>query len=106
MGGVPWITGGREAENYLPIEVLRSIAGDKGYRMEKEPGRYDSFFGCVKGPRGGDLSGSKTKIARWACELMTIGQIETTLDLATRLEEVCNKIRSWNSMPACPRRAT
>jgi len=106
MDGVPWVTGGREVENYIPVEVLRSIVSDKRYTMKEVPGRYDRFFECVQGPRGGDLSGSKTKLARWACELMTIEQIETTLDLAARLEAVCNKLRSWNAMPECPRRAT
>jgi putative ATP-dependent endonuclease of the OLD family len=104
-GGVAWVSAGREVENYIPLDLIRTIVAEKGYKMPVEPGQYDRFFECVRGPKGGDLSNRKTQIARWACGLLTVDQIEKTFDLANRLEQVCDKIRSWNGMPLCPHRA-
>ena len=92
------MTAGREVENYIPIEVVEKIAADRKWLIKKKPGQYDHFFKCVLGPKGGDRSDDKTKIARWATELFTAVQIKDHLDLAGMLDQVCSKIREWNGM--------
>ena len=103
--GMAWITAGREIENYVPLQIIRTLVTKKNFKMENEPGRYDSLFKCIKGPKGGDLSKQKSKIAKWLAAQLTLELIYGLLDLAEKLEAVCDQIRGWNNMKPCPRRA-
>jgi putative ATP-dependent endonuclease of the OLD family len=99
MGGIAWVTAGREVENYIPMKVLSILAEKKLISMVEEPGQHETLFTKVKGPKGGDRSGTKVALARQVCEHLTFEMITGTYDLSLRLAEVCAKIREWNGLP-------
>ena len=98
LGGLPWVTAGREFENYIPLKVIQDLIGAKLFKLEKEPGQYDSLLKFIKGPKGGDLSEAKTRIAKRIVPNLTVELIRGTLDMAEKLDAVCDRIRTWNSM--------
>ncbi len=96
VGGVAWVTAGREIENYIPPEALRRKYGESA----TIPGIFDDFFASVLGPRGGRLD--KMKVASELSPHITKEMISNHLDLSTQLEAVCEKIRLWNAIDPSP----
>lgn len=96
MGGVAWITAGKEVENYIPNPVLDHLLAKQGIKPENQ---FANMFELIKSHKGGDFSSRKVDLAERACNLLTRGMIQNHLDLAERLDEVCGKIRAWNNRP-------
>lgn len=95
-GGYAWMTDGREVENYIPVAVMRAILQDQ---RVKGPGKYANVISYIatkekKTPR------TKVSLARSVTDLLAKEMISSTLDLATRLTDVCDLIRSWNRLDA------
>jgi len=96
VGGVAWVTAGREIENYIPPEALRQKYGES----VTIPGVFDDFFAYVRGPKGGKLD--KVKVALELSPYITRETICKHLDLAPRLDSICEKIRLWNGIDPMP----
>ena len=96
MGGVAWITLGKEIENYIPLEAfkkylingdLRSLGqfeGIEAYLSETSPEGYKEF------------KKSKVNFAAAIIPHITKAEISNTYDLSDRLDHVCTKIKNWN----------
>ena len=96
MGGLAWVTAGREVENYIPRQAL---AGHYDLDGAKAPGPYQSFPHYLDGLKSGEgkrFTANKVVFADRICPLLARESIATVLDLAERLDEVCRRIRGWN----------
>lgn len=96
VGGVAWVTAGREIENYIPADALRQKYGES----VTIPGMFDDFFTCLRGPKGGKLD--KVKVASELSSYITRDMISKHLDLPSRLDAVCEKIMLWNGIGPMP----
>ena len=92
MGGISWVTQGREVENYIPFEALQSYATG----LEK-PGSFDDIPKKIK-DLPGSVSGGKVKIARGVKEHLTRPMLENHMDMKDRLNEVAKQIAKWNEI--------
>lgn len=98
MGGMAWVTAGREVENYLPRQAVESLYPDKDIpsaisRFEQPTNYLDRVAG-----KGDKFRRSKVGFAERIKPHITKEGIQSRLDLAERVEELCNRIRGWNQM--------
>jgi putative ATP-dependent endonuclease of the OLD family len=98
IGGMAWITEGREIENYLPAEALQKLYPDGTIGAV---GQYEAFSEhlerAVPGA-GKRFLTQKVVFAARICPHITVESIKGTSDLAAKLSELCMRIRSWNRL--------
>lgn len=94
-GALAWVTIGNEVENYIPDEASSEAFGG----LPAIPTSLDDYFNYLA-TNGKGISWSKRKVelAKKICPHIKKGQLEKTLDLPARLDEVCAKIRLWNGI--------
>lgn len=84
-----WVTAGREIENYLTNDLLGKLANKKinrntFHKMES----YCDVFDPAK----------KLEFAKRAIENMEIREFDSNMDLRERINELIEKIKSWNNI--------
>jgi putative ATP-dependent endonuclease of the OLD family len=97
IGGVGWVTDGREIENYLPLAAIKT----KHANALAGPGRYVRFLDYLENMEPGagrKFTKSKVLFAEAIVPAITKESLSTTLDLVERLKEVVAAIRSWNGI--------
>ncbi len=97
-GGVPWVTKGKEIENYIPAEALGKLLD---VPLVRQVGQYENFFEYLDGikeEKGKWYKGRKPLLAEEVCQHITRENISGVLDLEQRLKEICEVIRDWNSL--------
>jgi hypothetical protein len=96
MKGVGWLTAGREIENYIPVNALRSYFSNPSI---SGPGQYTKLPDYLKISKL-DQSGTfdKVKFAEKIEEYLQKTDLEKVLDLNSQMEIVCNRIISWNGV--------
>ncbi len=92
-GGLPWITAGREVENYLPIEVFTDAAQKIHSHSTVDGGPSEGPFEDLAKRVSTNLS--KVPVALAAVE-SSEGKMWDVLDLRTRMAEVVTYIRVSN----------
>ncbi len=99
MGGLVWITQGKEIENYLP-----SLAIAKLYGKPELPalGQYEEFAEYLCKSIGDDESkkfvNGKPQFAADICPLLT-KENSVVLDWSKKINQLCCKISDWNKIP-------
>lgn len=93
VGGVAWITDGREIENYIPPRILEMLGL---LPPKRHPGDYGDVIASVAKERGkGKKYVDKVAIAEQVCSRITRRDLEENGKLAARLEEVAAKLLAW-----------
>lgn len=96
--GLSWITEGREIENYAPEGVLRNAVN------AIKPGLGDTLkngkFRNLLPKKNGKTVVDKVKVASEVAKLTAKKPVSSwKYDLATRVQELCNFIRTANGIP-------
>lgn len=101
IGGTPWITNGKEIENYLSKEVVSIWLAGRGVVEPIDPvGQYEDFFTYLDDASAGlgkQMRDRKPLLAEQLTPLMTKANM-LALDLGDRLDNLCSEIRRWNSL--------
>jgi AAA15 family ATPase/GTPase len=99
MGGMVWITDGKEIENYLPPEAIAHFF-DKSElpALDKFEDIAEYLNKNVGAAEGNKFEKGKPQFAASICPLLTKININI-LDLSNQLDNLCNKIREWNRVP-------
>jgi hypothetical protein len=99
MGGVSWVTQGREVENYIPSKAVAEIYAKPELKplgqFEDVAAYLDKNVGVGEGER---FERRKPGFAARVCQALTKDGLSETSDLPDRLNEVCAKIREWNKV--------
>lgn len=102
VGGMSWVTHGREVENYITPAILTKWRTSLGVVMPIQD-QYSDFFDyldiLVSG-LGTKFSAQKPLLAEQVAAVTSREDLVATTLLAERLTQVCARIRRWNSMPA------
>jgi hypothetical protein len=96
--GISWITYGREIENYIPIEALRARHSNQSLNA---PGIFQRFSEYLKGLDPIEERRFLKDKVTYAEEISTHfnkENLSATLDLKTRLDDICARIRGWNGL--------
>jgi putative ATP-dependent endonuclease of the OLD family len=87
VGGLVWLTAGKEIENYLSDRILAGLTGGSVKKVDKFHSVPDRLVKHV---------GDKISLAHEAAELTTEPDLDV-LDLRDRIAELLKRVRSWNS---------
>jgi putative ATP-dependent endonuclease of OLD family len=99
IGGMVWITDGKEMENYIPSESIAQLFNKSELPvLDKFEDIADYINKNIGATEGNKFEKGKPQFAANICPLLTKDNINT-LDLLNRLEELCNKITEWNRIP-------
>lgn len=97
--GFTWVSGGREIENYVPMQVLCSAFNFSGSQPTLK--RTQSFFEAtdtVDTKKVGYWKNNKTLLAERLTEQMTNENAFTEHDLASKIDQLVVLIKKWNSI--------
>jgi predicted ATPase len=100
VGGIAWLTAGREIENYLPIEVVKAWL-QEGANAAQQVGDFTDFFEWLEEIRpdlGKSMVKQKPLLAERLVPHMSREGFNGILDLDERMREVCSQIRRWNGL--------
>lgn len=91
IGAICWITEGKEIENYLSTDALKSKFGDSIPELKQYtlfPEYIEKYFK--------NFRTQKVKFAKEILEHITADNSESVLDLKKRIEELYTMIKKWN----------
>lgn len=100
IGGISWVTDGREIENYVPFSALQEWAPGE-LSLKSAPKPHDSLFDYLDKREPGLGKRYLSKKAVLAEELgvhTTREQLAASPELAGQLERLCDRIRTWNRL--------
>lgn len=91
-GGYGWVTAGREVENYVPCSTLRKVLNDDS---ATDPGAFVHLIDHVAEKKG-RAGIKKVEFAVATAPLLERDDLVSHLDLAKRLDDICDRIKLWN----------
>ena len=91
LGGVVWITAGREVENYIPISVCADL-------VEGAAPFVNEFECIIELPLLKAFREDKIKFAHAVASALKIENILGNLDLEIQLQRLVDRIRAWNGI--------
>lgn len=91
VGGMCWITDGKEIENYIPAEVIMDKYEIDLPVIDKYTIFPEYISVCDK-----NFASHKVKFANEICEYITAENSKNILDLKSRVEELYEMICKWN----------
>lgn len=97
IGGIPWVTQGREIENYLTLHSLRELYTD----LKRDIGQYEdmkdflSEFDPLEGLR---FEKNKSLFAERIIPFIKTEDLGNRLDLVAMLSSTTKKIAEWNGL--------
>lgn len=100
MGGLGWITSGREIENYIVPSVVQKWL-PHGVLFKEISSQYENFYDyldLLQTGLGKRFLSKKPLLAEEVSLVTTREDLETHAQLSQRLAEVCAKIRGWNNL--------
>jgi hypothetical protein len=100
VGGLAWVTEGREVENYLPRQAIRSLFGVQSARAINKFGDPVKYLNRVSPGAGDRYLRSKVVFAEKVREHITREGMKRRLDLADKVDELCKRIKKWNQIKA------
>lgn len=98
LGGVVWITYGRDIENYLTGQIVSDMLKCD---VDKDPGRYEEFsdyLNKLKSGVGNTFENDKVRFSKRAAMHIKDDCLDR-FDLKARIDECVIEIESWNSIP-------
>ncbi|HOO53036.1 MAG TPA: ATP-binding protein [Methanothrix sp.] len=106
VGGLCWITKGKEIENYIPKSAIDSLAENYEMKVEKGFGLYEVFDDYLKhlketdtGERGKKrFPRNKLSFADEIRPHLNKENLSGMLDLDTQMNEMTARIKRWNNM--------
>jgi hypothetical protein len=95
IGGISWVTSGREIENYIPLEAFNNAFG---LSCSIPPDKKSSFFDFINNQNTGIKKWEQKKalLAEKIVPHLTKDNIRVMNDLGKKLEVVCGAINKWN----------
>ncbi|MCH7500078.1 MAG: ATP-binding protein [Nitrospinae bacterium] len=98
VGGLAWVTKGKEIENYIPFAAVTALLGIK---TEKQVERFQNFFEYlddIKQSEGKKYNGKKPLFAEKIIPHLTLENSRDILDLNEKMVEAIQHINRWNSI--------
>lgn len=93
IGGVSWVTAGREIENYIPVRALKSYFDKDKLPAFQRFQRFPEYLNKIKKSEGTSFSRSKVLFAEKIVPHIDAVGLGETLDLENMLTSVVRKIK-------------
>ena len=94
MNGIVWVTAGKEVENYIPRDALRSVLKSENYVVKYV---HVDFIEAINKKKKGNFKKRKSELAARVRKVLTKQMLSSLMNLASRLAEICLTIKKWNN---------
>ena len=98
LGGLAWVTNGREIENYLSVDVLRAALGDGIPGLGSHMHFFNEYAPQLSTANQKILKKGKVEAADLFARAMTSSNVRGALDLDDQMSALCNRIKKWNRL--------
>lgn len=98
VGGVVWVTHGKEIENYLPKSLLEDYFGGTTTRRFAANTKIQGFLNALKPKSGDAFVQKKVFYAEEFIEKYDKSMLEADFDLSAKIDEICVALRRWNGV--------
>lgn len=99
VGGIVWITAGREIENYIPPEALRALYRNLSLPSPRKFQSFPKYLEEKISPKESkNFLRSKVTYAEKISALFTRDMLATHQDLAEKIEASIRTIKDWNRL--------
>ncbi len=98
MGGIGWLTAGREIENYIPKQALSALFQVSEISQLRRHTDIGNYLDKLRQGESKRFERDKGAFAEKVLPLVTKDEMANSLDLKMRMEEVCKAIRKWNGL--------
>jgi len=96
-GGMAWVTDGKEIENYIPSEAIKtSLSIEKDLIQIEKYENISEYLKKYSNLDGGKFSNKKVFYAEKFISGFTKENLSTILDLQSKILESIEKIKGWN----------
>lgn len=95
----PWITKGKEIENYIPSNALEIYLNMENVRNVKQYENFPEYLENLQKGQGKKFLNNKILFAETIREFLTKESLTSTLDLDSEMKHVIKLIHEWNSSP-------
>jgi hypothetical protein len=95
-GGLVWVTAGKEIENYLLGKIVASALKLSDVRDVGQFEDFATYLDALGDGMGGRYKDDKVTFAAKVAAAFPQDRSLKCLDLAERLDEICERIRAWN----------
>jgi putative ATP-dependent endonuclease of the OLD family len=96
FAGMAWVSAGKEVENYIPAQAISSLYGSNAATSLERYGDFSEFLDGLSDDEGKRFLRNKVLYAEKICPHITSEDMIGVFDLKARINEACNRIRSWN----------
>jgi len=98
INALAWVTEGKEIENYIPKEAISRYLSKEAKNSIGQYQKFSDYLEKLKTGEGGKFLNKKVLFAEQISALFEKKDLDSVLDLATKMEEVIIKIKNWNGM--------
>ncbi|MHC4808619.1 MAG: ATP-dependent nuclease [Planctomycetota bacterium] len=98
VGGMPWITKGREIENYIPASAVERMFGKANLRPIGQFQDFSKYLDRIETGAGERFKRSKVLFAERICSNFETNDSLSILDLREQLAAVVKRIGRWNGI--------
>jgi hypothetical protein len=96
--GYSWTTYGRTIENYIPQEAINTTFNSTEYKLVPTFLKFEEHLEKIKVNEGVKFLKNKVLFAEKILPSLTKANIQEVLDMRERMDEVCSRIKTWNSI--------
>lgn len=96
IGGMAWVTEGKEIENYIPIQALSSLFPDSSLTPLNRFQDFEKYLDNVKRGAGKAYRRNKVLFAENVCPHLTKDMLVNRFDLGEKLSSAYKHILRWN----------
>lgn len=98
VGDMAWVTAGKEVENYIPANALKSLYNTDDLPPLDQYVNFSDYLETVKSGEGARFLRNKMLFAERVIPHLTRSDLEEVLDLKKQMNKACNRINGWNEI--------
>lgn len=98
VGDMAWVTAGKEVENYIPANALKSLYNTDDLPPLDQYVNFSDYLETVKSGEGARFLRNKVLFAERVIPHFTRSDLEEVLDLKKQMNKACKRINDWNEI--------
>jgi hypothetical protein len=106
IGGLAWVTAGKEIENYIPLQALSNLFSDNNLPPLNRYQDFENYLDKAKRGAGKAYRRNKVLFAENVCPHLTKDMLINRLDLGNKISEAYKHILRWNGLDGNIQRAS
>lgn len=100
VGGIAWVTKGKEIENYVTASSVNQALGVTTGTQVGQFDKFDQYLNSLKAGEGERYLNNKVLFAENIVPNLNKEELQTVLDMQQKMNSVVTEIKKWNNFPA------